>query len=407
MRFSFALSVLTLTLSTSAMFAQGHKSADARLPIPVDSSFFQSLGATPKHTKFNQMSADANAATTQQPQRIVSVPNFTRSFVFGGQVFPFTMMGQDPSTGRTTTIPTNYVPMSLFFDQFVDSNGNNIVIDATAITDEIKRSPNFENADYTSGETQFGDAVQRAEFFSVINTEHHDRDDWHTLLSTPQTLIPVTIEVPAGSAVVFAAPDGSVGALIDINFIVSQLNTLIQTEALNVDAVPIFLTRNAVYGDFKQGKPLNCCIGGFHTAFETKQVDNRHFVQLFDFATSLDSDIADRVFGDPTALADVNALSHELSETMNDPFVNNVVPNYQIPGAHAGVCQNVLETGDVIENLPNDSFPVTLHGFTYHPQTEGLLEWFEGQSPSTAIDGAYSYPDTTKLTSPFTPCPTK
>src|SRR5579872_4707492 len=225
MRRSFALPLLAVTFITSTMFGQGLNSGGTSLPVAVDSSFFQSLGATPKHTKFNQMSSDANAATTQAPQRIVSVPNFSRAFAFQGQVFPYTMMGKDPSLGKTTRIPTTYVPMSLFFDQFVDKNGNNIFIDATAITDEIKQSPNFENADYSSGETQFGDAVQRAEFFSIINTEQHDRDDWHTLLGTPQTLIPVTIEVPAGSAVVFAGKDGSLVALIDINFIVSQLNT--------------------------------------------------------------------------------------------------------------------------------------------------------------------------------------
>jgi hypothetical protein len=61
----------------------------------------------------------------------------------------------------------------------------------------------------------------------------------------------------------------------------------------------------------------------------------------------------------------------------------------------------------VIENLPGNSFPVTLHGFTYHPQTEALLQWFEGQNPSLALGGAYSYPDTTLLTSAFTPCPAK
>jgi hypothetical protein len=34
-----------------------------------------------------------------------------------------------------------------------------------------------------------------------------------------------------------------------------------------------------------------------------------------------------------------------------------------------------------------------MNGMTYHPQNEALLPWFEFQSPSTAIDGAYSYPN--------------
>jgi len=351
------------------------------------------------------MSATGNAATRQQPLRIVSIPTFNSSFTFGGQTFPFTMAGHAPQAGGTTVIPTTMVTMSFFFDEFVDQNGNNITIDAAAISDEIRNSPLFEKSPFSTGNTQFNDAIQRAEFFSLING-NSDRDDaWHTLLTTPKTLIPVTIEVPVGASVVIQLPNGKFLALIDINFIVSQLNTLLQTEGVTVDTVPIFLSRNAVYGDFNQGSPIDCCIGGFHTAFETKQAGNKIFVQTFAFATSLDSDVSSFIFGDPALFADVNALSHEMAELINDPFVNNITPNYQLPGAPPGACQNVLETGDVVENLRNDSVAITVDGFTYHPQTEGLLQWFEGKTPSDAIGGAYSYPDTTKLVSPFTPCP--
>ena len=34
----------------------------------------------------------------------------------------------------------------------------------------------------------------------------------------------------------------------------------------------------------------------------------------------------------------------------------------------------------------------------YHPQNEALLQWFEFESPSSAIDGAYSYPNESVLT---------
>ena len=64
-----------------------------------------------------------------------------------------------------------------------------------------------------------------------------------------------------------------------------------------------------------------------------------------------------------------------------------------------GNCQNNLESGDVIEGLPNATFPMTMDGFTYHPQNEALLQWFAFESPSSAIGGAYSYPDTTILSS--------
>jgi len=92
---------------------------------------------------------------------------------------------------------------------------------------------------------------------------------------------------------------------------------------------------------------------------------------------------------------DITALSHEMSETFNDPFVNNATPWWPSP---SGQCQNNPEDGDVIEGLPNPTFPIKLNGVTWHPQTEALLPWFAGVTPSKAIHGAYSYPDITALT---------
>ena len=390
-----------------AVSAQQNPVKVTRQPIAVDASFFTSLNSKPRHLAFNKLSSATNAAAQVQSPRIVSLPSFTRSFTFGGQVFPYTMVGTDPARKQTTTIPTQYIPMSFFFDEFVDQNGNNIVIDTTVLNDEVEDSPLFQNSQFATGFTQFEDAQMRAEFFPLFNKDSdNDRNDnYHVLLGRPQTLIPVTIEVPVGSSVVLQAPDGNLVAIIDINFIVSQLNTLVQTEPITVNAIPIFLTRNAVYGDFVKQQPLDCCIGGFHTAFEANQVGSKIFVQTFDFAVSLDADIADFLFGDPTIFADIFPLFHELGETLNDPFVNNVTPNYQIPGAPAGACQNSLEVGDIIENLANPSQPITLHGFTYHPQTLALLQWFEGKTPSDAIHGDYSFPDATVLTSPFMACP--
>jgi len=61
-----------------------------------------------------------------------------------------------------------------------------------------------------------------------------------------------------------------------------------------------------------------------------------------------------------------------------------------------------------LEVLSHATVSIPIHvesiNFTYHPQTEALLQWFEEISPSDALGGAYSYPDTTALTSPATHC---
>src|ERR1700687_2139555 len=107
MRKLFArVSLVALCLLSSDSFGQTHKAVTPRLPVAVDGSFFRALGTTPKHTSSNKMSAAANAATTQAPLKIVSIPNFSSSFTFQGTVFPFTMLGHKPQAGGTKDGPT-------------------------------------------------------------------------------------------------------------------------------------------------------------------------------------------------------------------------------------------------------------------------------------------------------------
>src|SRR5580700_845298 len=149
-------SLLAVCFAGSFASAQ-QNSAKTRPAIAVPSGYFASLNTLPKHTHSNKLSAATKAAAQKQDPRIVSVPNFTRSFTFGGQTFPYTMVGQDPTKAQPTEVPTQYIPMSFFFDEFIDQNGNNIVIDTTAITDEIKHSPLFDSAPFANGFTQYED----------------------------------------------------------------------------------------------------------------------------------------------------------------------------------------------------------------------------------------------------------
>ena len=108
---------------------------------------------------------------------------------------------------------------------------------------------------------------------------------------------------------------------------------------------------------------------------------------------------------------DIVGLSHEVTEAYNDPFVDTAVPVWQFPGEPPGskVCQGNLETGDPIEVLPVGTVAIPLREngkiFTFHPQTEALLQWFSQGPASNAIDGAWSYPDENALRRSAVPCP--
>jgi hypothetical protein len=385
----FGAILLLIPSIADAQLTQNAKPVPKKQPQKVSEAFVRQLRNKGRFSRTNRMSSDAKEAMSQQ--RIKSVPHWQGSFVTTGTSYPYIMAGGNPRAGDTTAINTSIIPISLVFDEFVDQTGNSIFVDVSPFVKLVRNSPNFERASYSTGFTQFADAVQRAEFWNV------KRDDWHTTLDRPRSLTPVTVEVPVGASQLFQLDDGTFVTILDEGFFISQLNTIIQLEDLRTDELPIALAPNVLLADLTGDG--SCCVLGFHTAFETSQQGNVFFVQTFAFASYLH----DGLFDDPT-FTDVVALSHEISEFVNDPFINNVVPTWQQPGAPAGDCQSLLETGDPIEELNDAGFPVTVDGVTFHPQNEALLQWFSRQKPSSAIGGAYSYPDSTLLTGPSQAC---
>ena len=149
---------------------------------------------------------------------------------------------------------------------------------------------------------------------------------------------------------------------------------------------------------YEGGNALNCCVMGFHSAGPVLEVVGDP-LQTWAWSSwiSAEDDIG-------TGWADVLGLSHEIMEWMDDPFITNVVPPWQIPDGSGSCGDRLLEVGDPIEVLPDPSYPVLFDGYTYHPQNIALLPWFSREKPSKAIDGAYSFPNESLLTSPSQPC---
>lgn len=337
-----------------------------------------------------------------------------------GSVYPFIMMGNDPLVGGTTTIPAKITEVSLALLN-LDGTTFTTVPFTSAFDDVVTDSPNFANFSYDSSgvPTQFADAVQRAEYF------HLGKSSWHTKLGGPTVVNRVTIGIPKTVQVQFSdgtvetvtayyvatAGDGStvvflLNLLFDadyFNLVVNDLNAgNFTTSALNMTLFPNTFLFSTVEGS--PNTPGPCCVLGFHTYFyQYPTVPQPRWITLFA------SYISPGVFGG--GFQDVTGLSHEISESFNDPFLNNPTAVWQFPGqpANSTVCQSGLETGDPIEGLSNAVFPITLTegttSITFHPQNEALLQWFEMGASSNAVDGAFSYPDETVLTQSAIPCP--
>jgi len=144
------------------------------------------------------------------------------------------------------------------------------------------------------------------------------------------------------------------------------------------------------------GDPANCCILGFHS-YDSEPGDASNHDRERRYVMNFSSWITPGLFG--FGFSDITAFSHEMSETFGDPFVDNATPWWLSvdPILGSSLCQNNLETGDVIEVLNNPVHAIPMAGRTYHPQNEAMLPWFAGQSPSSAFLGAYSFPDETVL----------
>lgn len=386
---AFCGAMALFCLISGNAFAQS-ASPDTSQPIDATGGFLQREGAQPKFEGASKLSPDARAAMREG--RIFSVPHFSGSFESQGKAYPFTMVGVKPQSNSTTQIPVQIIPISLFFEEFVDENGAPIVLDPGAIVPRVQSSPNFHDAQYATGTTQFADAVQRAQFNATAGK------DWHTLLGAPQILKPLRIAVPRGDARVYRNPStGVLYAIVDTDFFLSQLNTMIQMANLSPDALAIALTSNVFLAPQKDIK--KCCVLGFHTSFDVGEMTQVRFIQTFIWASWVEQGILG------SSLADVTPMSHEISEWMNNPFGSNVVPAWQVPNSTA--CQSNLETGDPLALMPNAGYPVLIDGFTYHPQNQVLMQWFQRGTQSDALEGAFSFPDQSIMTAPSQACPVR
>jgi hypothetical protein len=398
--FRFIVLTLFFLLTTGMSVAQGPAPRPKRHPIPAPPELLSHLAEKGKFLHPTSRASVAigamnNATNVPGIGPVSSVPLFDGSFDFHGATFPFAMVGHPPASGRTAHVENVIIPIILVFPDFVDQNGNPFVLDATHNVPPTVSSPIWDEVGFPNGTTQYGDAVMRAEFPKAAR--HHD---WHDKLKQPRILKPVVIEVPGDDVnLFFLPPNGSVFAILDDEFWVSQLNTILELEEIDVDEFVIVLTTDMFIAP--KADPSNGFALGFHDAIPVAQTASSLSIQTFSWASWVTATALGGQF------SDILPLSHEVAEWFNDPFGINPVPPFnpnppfQSPPPQGAFCQGNLEVGDPLAGVP---FPVRADGVVYNPQVVALLQWFERAVPSDAFDGAYSFPDPTVLTAPPPVC---
>jgi probable HAF family extracellular repeat protein len=344
-----------------------------RQPIVLPDGFRFPDSRLPKHTGIT-ISFDHEDS--------VLLPHWTGGFTSNDEKYPYMMVGTDPAKGSaTTTINTLLIPVRFVLPDgsVIDAGQDHVAPANTSVVGNVLRSPLFQQMDHSVagvnvGHTQLADAQQRANFWNIVSTS---APDYHILLN-PSVAPTLTLNVPADklSWITFRST-GKTVPMIDVIWLDTNVRQYIDQARIPGDMLPIFLMLNNITSF--EGQPYAT---GYHSIFFSLEAP--HDPRLFGtyiVSTYFDAGI--------WSYPDINTLSHEIAEWMNDPFVANLAPPW-VYVRYSYVCGgNYLEVGDPAETYPAP--PITIDGLAYHPQDIIFLSWFARQIPSLAAGGAYSF----------------
>ena len=331
-----ALAVV-VTLAVIAGSAMGQQSGDT-------------LPAVPRFERLIRANVDRTS-----PAGTLATWTYDWTYSGTGDSYSAAVIGADPTTDVTTTIPVYLIPVSLrvggeegttFSPETLQSNGKSALTNTK--DSPLLKDLTFDEAGTDLGNTQYIDAYQRANFWSSASTN----TKWHTILGAPTVLPLQLIKVPAGYGRV-GVEFGITVALPHIGFIDDRLQKIIEDfPEITPNALVIF----QLY-DTYMTQDGECCIGGYHSVTGGGQV-----YMAFSYVST------------PGKFSqDVDALSHELAESVMDPYTNNNSP-----------C-GLLEVGDPLEGEPNyGTYPYVRDGFTYHLQDLTFITYF-GAPATTSL----------------------
>jgi hypothetical protein len=338
-----------------------------------------------------------------------TIPYWRSSFTdpTNGATYPFTMVGTNPADGDlATTVPTVIIPLDFTFVSSADPNTH--VLRGTDRVLDTVGSPMFQNdadigaaANATasappdtpgvapaharpvrepSDTTQVADAIYRAQW-RMTGT------GYHLYLGQPTIVSGVSFSVPANQGhIAIGRRTGSRIGLMDISWFSARLNETMRSLHVSPRTLPIFLVNNVF---LYIGTPGNCCVLGYHGATSSLNGNGQQSVHTYMFASYSEPGIFGANAGDAISyIEDIHALSHEVQEWADDPFVNNIVNPWLTPTAPQYGCTNALETGDPVVGF---GFIVHMNGKDYHPEDEVHYSWFARESPSRAARGYYTY----------------
>ena len=291
------------------------------------------------------------AAANQFPS--ATLEEWHGSFNYNGNQYTYVMVGADPSTNQGALITTWIIPVKVVLstgDTFDPLSGGAFSpLARTILSPVFDSSTTYIEGGVDVGTTQYLDAFQRANFWSIVANNPNS----HLLLGGPNARISVlpelTLNVPFGAGGV-GSPFGHEVAEVELNYFDSQISSyLTQSHMINAAGFPIFETTNTYLTE------NGCCIGGYHSA------QGSQTYMSFTYVT-YSGDFAE----------DVSVLSAEVGDWADDPLY---------PGPNSTPCGPLGVAGPA-----PGSYPYQVHGFTYHLVDLVFLRYFGGPADGSVND---------------------
>lgn len=322
--------------------------------------------AAPRYTVIDPLTPQARRGF--DADKLETLPSWKRHFAVDGQDYSYRFVGRRPESATTTAIPTLIVPIR------VNVPDKSVVFDATPIVAHIVSSPLF-SPTLTGGARQFADAMLRAEFPTAPR-------DWHTLL-VPMTGPTLDVTIPGHGVRVTMSQSGKPLGHIRDSRAVNQAIVQFLRDHPDPGTMTIFITYDSIE-DFAYG---------YHSwAWASRK---RQAALIYMYASWLE-DVDDALrFPSP----DAATLSHEIVETIHDPLLTSVTRKWGNAFNDDRCFTKLIEVADAIEDAPlgtvyaQETALMDGKPFAYTVQNAALLPWFTRESPSSAADGAYSFPD--------------
>jgi hypothetical protein len=355
-----AAGAFVVALGASTLIAQGGAGA---APAPLKINNVQ--------PRFDTLRTTSSSAGVQPA---VAMPTWAYKFTYLAAHYRDIFVGTNPATTKVSTkIPVDIIPVNLTCGA-QNWNPTASIGGGDSATQQTLASPIFNKLTYTEGsatvKSQYEDAFQKVSLWN----KGANSSLYHVVFKTPTVEPTVSWSIPAGYCGTTSLWGVNAIYLYMSTYDANIIQPTISADGIPANVLPIFVTENT----FLLDGGGNCCIGGYHGYNGVQTYSD------FNYLTN------------PGGFSqDVSALSHELGEWMDDPYLNNsadnVPPNVPTSCATNGNQNPLYEVGDPLEiNANYGDYPYSLGGFTYHLQDLVTPEYF-GAPTSTSANHAETF----------------